>query len=285
MTAGIDGSPATRRVPMWSSGITSWAVARMVIERYGRVNTTLLFADTLAEDEDNYRFNREATAQLGMELTVVCDGRNPQQVNVDTRWLSNSRTAKCSELLKIVPSRKWLEANCDPANTVLYLGLDWTEPERVETNRRMWAPWRVEFPLVEAMKTKEHWIAECRATGVMEPEMYRLGFPHANCGGACVRAGQGQWGHLLRTRGVDPAYDRDRFAKRFTSWEAHERHMNELTRQGKEPVSIVREERRGETVLLPLPKIRQRVESQPALLDLNDWGGCSCFTAGSGFAS
>lgn len=120
-----------RHVVMWSSGITSWAVAKLVIQDHGQENTTLLFADVLAEDEDNYRFNRDAATQLGMELTVVCDGRDPQQVNRDTRWLSNSRAAKCSELLKIKPSREWLEANCDPAETVLYLGLDWTEPERV----------------------------------------------------------------------------------------------------------------------------------------------------------
>ncbi len=260
----------TRHVPMWSSGITSWAVARMVIERHGRDNTTLLFADTRAEDVDNYRFNREASAQLGMDLTVVCDGRTPQQVNVDTRWLSNSRTAKCSELLKIAPSRKWLETNCDPADTILYLGLDWTEPERVDTNRRLWAPWKVEFPLVDAMKPKDHWIAECRATGVMEPEMYRLGFAHANCGGACVRGGQAQWAHLLDVGG--------RFADNFRSWEAHEREMNELLDRGDEPVAVVRDRRGGATRPLPLTVIRQRHEEQPSLLDADDWGGCGCFT-------
>jgi hypothetical protein len=33
---------------MWSGGITSWATARLVIERHGKASTTLLFADTIA---------------------------------------------------------------------------------------------------------------------------------------------------------------------------------------------------------------------------------------------
>ena len=178
-------STVTQHVVAWSSGITSWAVAKIVVARHGTDHTTLLFADTLAEDPDNYRFNEDATRQLGVELTVVCDGRDPQQVNRDTRWLSNSRTAKCSELLKIKPCREWLETHCDPDHTILYLGLDWTEPERVTLNQKFWAPWRVEFPLTEPpLYSKEHWIEECRRGGVVEPEMYRLGFAHANCGGA-----------------------------------------------------------------------------------------------------
>lgn len=275
----------TRHVVMWSSGITSWAVARHVIEQHGRENTVLLFADTHAEDEDNYRFNREASSQLGVPLTVVADGRDPQQVNRDTRWLSNSRTAKCSELLKRIPCRNWVETNCDPDDTILYYGLGWEEMNRVEgtrawwTSRRGWkASWRCEFPLTTELRAyKDHWLDECRRAGVEPPEMYALGFPHANCGGACVRAGQANWGHLLQTRPTGSAYDPQRFAKRFASWEAHEREMNDLTRQGKTPVTIVREERRGQVVSLPLPTIRQRVESQPGLFDGDDWGGCGCW--------
>lgn len=259
----------TRHVVMWSSGITSWAVGREVVRRHGTTDTVLLFADTNAEDPDNYRFNREASALLDMEVTVVADGRDPQQVNRDTRLLSNSRIAKCSDLLKITPTRNWLEAHCDPADTILYLGLDWTEPERIDVNRAKWSPWRTEFPLaMPPLYSKDHWLAEARRDGVEPPSMYGRGYAHANCAGACVRGGQAQWAHLARE---NPAL--------FASWERHEEEMNALTREGKSPISIVRDRRGGVTRPLPLTVIRRLVESKPTLLDVDDWGGCGCFTA------
>lgn len=266
-----------RHVVMWSSGITSAAVGKLVVDEHGRDDVVFLFADTLVEDPDNYRFNREATAALGMELTVVRDGRTPQQVNRDVRLLSNSRVAKCSELLKITPCRRWLETNCDPNDTVLYVGLDWTEDgthpgsekDRVTGNRERWRPWQAEFPLTQPpYHFKDHWLAEFRRLGVEPPNMYRRGYAHANCAGGCVRGGQAQWAHLARE---NPAL--------FASWEEHEAEMNALTRQGKDAVSIVRDRRGGVTRPLPLSVIRRRVESQPTLIDWDDVGGCGCFTS------
>lgn len=46
--------PAKRltRVVQFSGGITSWAVAQRVADRYGIDDLTLLFADTHIEDQD-----------------------------------------------------------------------------------------------------------------------------------------------------------------------------------------------------------------------------------------
>lgn len=263
----------TRHVVMFSSGITSYGASTIVIDRNGRENVTLLFADTLAEDVDNYRFNRDAEKQLGVSITVVCDGRTPQQVLRDRRWIGSAKIAPCSHLLKQVPARRWLEANCDPASTVLYVGLDAYEPERVETNRRMWKPWRVEFPLTEPpYYPKNHWLREARRVGLEPPAMYRYGFPHANCGGACIKAGQGQWGHLLNTALPD------RFADRFHSWDEFEKSMQaELDTKS----AILRDRRGGSTIPLPLTVLRRQVERSQTtapLFDTDDWGGCACFT-------
>jgi hypothetical protein len=45
-----------KRVVMFSGGAASWAAAKRVVERYGVDDVTLLFTDTLMEDEDLYRF-------------------------------------------------------------------------------------------------------------------------------------------------------------------------------------------------------------------------------------
>lgn len=258
----------TQHIVMWSGGITSWAVARLVVERHGTDNVTLLFADTKIEDEDLYRFNEQAVAQLGMELTTVADGRDPWQVFEDKKWLGNTRIAQCSFELKLKPCEDWLESNTDPADTVLYVGVDWTETHRLPAIVKGWQPWTVKAPLTEPpYQDKQQLLAEARAAGLEIPRLYRLGFAHNNCGGACVKGGQAQWARLLEV-----------FPERFARAEAAEQKMRRLL--GKD-VSILRDRTGGDTKPLTLTVLREGIEasrSQQPTFDELDWGGCGCFT-------
>lgn len=263
-----------KHVVMWSGGITSWATARHVIAEHGAANTVLLFADTNAEDEDLHRWNREAAAQLGMDLIRVADEqeRDPWQVFEDKRWLGNTRIAQCSHALKQEPCRDWLTEHTDPTDTTLYVGIDWTETHRIPAVRNGWAPWTVEFPLTQPpYRDKDQWFAEAAAVGLRRPRLYDLGFAHNNCGGACVKGGQAQWARLL-----------DVFPERYARAEAAEEKMRSLL--GKD-VAILRDRTGGTTKPLTLAALRERIEAQkaaqPSLLDLidgDDWGGCGCFT-------
>ncbi|MFI7073633.1 hypothetical protein [Micromonospora sediminicola] len=256
-----------RHVVQMSGGTGSWATARRVADNHGTSNLVLLFADTLAEDPDLHRFLDQAAADIGVPVTRVCDGRTPEQVDVDRRWLSNARVAQCSLELKVKPCRQWLEANCDPASTVLYVGIDWSEQHRVPGVVKGWAPWRVEFPLTEPPWIDKRQVeADLRARGIEMPRLNRLGFPHNNCGGACVRGGQAQWVQLLRT-----------FPERYAAKETHEQRMRaELGAD----VSILKDRSGGETRPLTLTVLRERVQNpaQGDLFDDFDWGGCGCLT-------
>lgn len=53
-----------KHVVMFSGGAGSWAAAKRVAERHGTADLTLLFTDTLMEDEDLYRFLHEAAAAV-----------------------------------------------------------------------------------------------------------------------------------------------------------------------------------------------------------------------------
>jgi hypothetical protein len=103
----------------------------------------------LAEDPDLYRFLNDAVRYLGVPLTRVCDGRDPFEVFADVRYIGNSRVAPCSKWLKQIPCRRWIEQHCDPATTVVYVGLDAGEWHRAPGIARRWGPWRVEFPMAE----------------------------------------------------------------------------------------------------------------------------------------
>jgi hypothetical protein len=259
----------TRRVVQFSGGITSWATARRVADRYGTDDLALLFADTAAEDPDLYRFLFDAAANIGVPLTSIADGRDPYQVFEDVGFLGNSKIAPCSRVLKQEPCRRWLADNTDPTDTVLYVGIDWSEMERLPGIKAGWAPWLVEAPLCEPPYVdKRGWIIEGRRVGLVEPRLYALGYAHNNCGGTCVRGGQAQWAHTLRV-----------FPDRFLRAEAFE----ERFRLKHGDVAILRDRTGGETKPLPLRVLRHRIESQQqneptTLFDTDDWGGCGCLT-------
>lgn len=265
-----------KRVVQFSGGTGSWATARRVADEFGTDDLVLLFADTLAEDDDLYRFLAEAAADIGVPVTRVCDGRTPEQVDVDRRWLSNSKVAQCSLELKIKPCREWLAANCDPADTMLYVGIDWSEADRAPGIVAGWVPWRTDMPLTRPPYLDDYMIDdELRRRGIEPPLLNRLGYPHNNCGGACVRGGQAQWLKLYRTH-----------PERFAAKEAHEQRMR--TELGAD-VAILKTRVGGVTKPLPLTLLRQRIEFEDrngpaALIDRDDWGGCGCLTdfAGAG---
>jgi hypothetical protein len=252
----------------FSTGAASAEVAWRVVAEHGAGNVVLLTADTLKEDPDNWRFAREVATRLDCEWVVLADGRTPMKVGRDEGIVPSDRMAVCSRILK----RKLLDAyraeHYDPADTIVYLGYDWTEPHRVEAARKHWAPWTVECPLTRPPYLWKRQILDLfRERGIEPPRLYEYGFAHANCGGACVRAGQAQWALLLQVN-----------RPRYLEWEAEE----EATRAeiGKD-VSILHDRTGGGPRRpLPLHVFRERIERQPELFDAEDWGACGCLMDG-----
>jgi hypothetical protein len=256
-----------KHVVMFSSGAGSWAAAQRVAEQHGTKNLFLVFADVSMEDEDNYRFLAEASGDIGGTLVHLKDGRDIWQVFKDDRFLGNTRLANCSKYLKQKPSRAWLEANCEPENTTVYLGIDWSEEHRIPANVKGYLPWRTEYPLRKApFLDKRTILDQLRAKGIEPPRLYAQGFSHANCGGGCVRAGQGQFAHLLL---VNP--------ERYAEWEANEEDLRQHL--GKD-VSILRDRRGGTVTPLTLRSFRERHDAEPEQTDMFDIGGCGCFSEG-----
>jgi hypothetical protein len=249
---------------MFSGGAASWAAAKRVSERYPPpTSLVLLFTDTKTEDEDLYRFLDEAAADVGGELVRLADGRDIWQVFKDERFLGNSRADPCSRILKRDLSRAWIEEHCDPAKTILYLGMDWTEMHRLDRARLAWTPWVVEGPMTEPpYRTKAEILDDLRAAGIRPPRLYDLGFAHNNCGGGCIKAGQSHFAHLLQV-----------FPARYAEWETKEEDVRQHIGAD---VAILRDRTDGESAPLTLRALRERLEAG-ATLPMFDLGGCGCF--------
>lgn len=234
-----------------------------MIERHGFEDVTLLFADTLMEDWDLYRFLDDASAKLGVGVTRVSEGRSVWELFEEKGMLGNSRFPLCSVMLKREVLDGWRKKHCDPAETTVYVGLDWTEPHRLEQTRKALPDWKVEAPMIdEPLWDKCRMLDELRRLGIKPPRLYEMGFPHNNCGGFCVKAGQAHFAHLLRT-----------MPERYAFHEAKERALR--ARVGKD-YSILNDRRgNGKKKTLTLEMLRRRIEAGESF-DRNDWGGCGC---------
>ena len=254
---------------MFSGGSGSWAAARRVVEEHGPENMTLLFTDTRMEDEDLYRFIHEAADNIGVPLTTITEGRNPWHVFFDVRFLGNSRRDPCSMILKRDMADQWLQDNCDPKDTVCYVGIDWTEEHRFTRlrDRRALDGWTYRAPLCEEpLISKKDVAIWLDLYGIKQPRLYDMGFSHNNCGGFCVKAGQGHFANLLQ-----------KLPERYAKHEAMEQAIR--TYLGKD-VSILTD-RRGDNVKKPLTlkDLRFRIEAGEKV-DKFEIGGCGCFADG-----
>jgi hypothetical protein len=251
-----------KHVVQFSGGVGSWAAAKRAAERYGTADIVLLFADVMDEHPDLYRFLDEAAAHIGVQVTRISDGRTPRQVMRDERMIGNSGKDPCSKILKRQLLDRWRKANCDPASTICHIGIDWTESHRFEGFRDRIAPWKADAPLLWAPMLSKvdamQWLAR---EGIELPLLYRVGFSHNNCGGACIKAGQGQWAKLLR---FNPEL--------YAEWEDWEQEMREVVGDH----SILRDRSRSaQTQVLTLREFRRRVKDG-GRIDQLELGGCGC---------
>lgn len=272
---------AMKHVVNFSGGIGSWAAAKRVVERHGASDVTLLFADTMFEDDDLYRFLDEAAANvfrnMPPNLVRIADGRTPWDVFFDERFLGNSLIDPCSKILKRQLLDRWMSANCDPTETICYVGVDWSERHRFYGDKRKKGlrarkaeqGWTYEAPMCDApYLTKGDMIRQLEAEGIDRPRLYEWGFTHNNCGGFCVKAGIRQFS-LLWARKPD--------FYRFNE-DAEQRIRAFLCR---DDISILTEDRAGKTYPLTLRDLRLRLEAASAserqmMMNFGPAGGCGC---------
>jgi hypothetical protein len=250
-------------VVMFSGGLGSWAAGKRRRETHPDNRMVLLFADTKTEDADLYRFLPEAAANIGAELVVTAEGRDIWQVFRDRRFLGNTRVDPCSEELKRTHLRKYIEREFDPATATIVIGFGPEEGSRIGKAAKYWHPWRVAYPMADTPHLAGYEVlAWAEREGLDPPALYDLGFEHNNCGGGCIKAGVGQFVHLLKVRP-------DTYAK----WEAGEQGIRQYL--GKD-VAILRDRRGGTTKPMTLTVLRERVAAGEEFPRANRFS-CGCF--------
>lgn len=259
----------THYIVMFSGGLTSYEAARRAIEAHGHENVRIWFADTNTEDEDLYRFNADVERILDHPIEVLDnDGVSVWDSFFKNRMMGNTRLDPCSKFLKRMPLRKKLEQEYpNPDDAVVVLGMDGIEDcNRTKRAEKHQLPYKTWFPLLEEpIVMKSHIARELQKQGIARPRLYDYGFSHNNCGGFCVKAGQGQFAHLLKV-----------FPERYAFHEQKEQEFREFI--GKD-VSILRDRRGGEVKPMTMKDLRERIEAGEQF-DYDTGWECLCFVEG-----
>lgn len=235
-------------VVSFSSGLSSAIAANRVIDRFGKEAVRLVFMDTRIEDDDNYRFMDDFEKRFGVQIIRLAEGRTPYEVSRAEHVIPNNKLAPCTFRLKIELFRAWLAQQEKPLT--VHIGYDVFELERCETTRKNYEGlgYAVDFPLLWNPYELRPYVQVVRTDwGIEPPRMYQIGYTHANCGGLCVKQGQGDW---LRTL--------VNFPERFQMVEDWEREMRKNPTNAN--YAILKEVRNKETFPLTLETLRQRYE-------------------------
>jgi hypothetical protein len=243
------------------SGGKGSAISALIAHEKG-LDFNLIFADTGIEDEDLHRFNGDVARAVGREIIKLRDGRTPWDVFIDRKYIGNTRTAHCSTELKTKPVFAWLAENSE-ADDPLVLGMDWEEIDRIERAREFWAPRPVVSLLIKHKVYRQQYSEILERYGIAPPRLYLQGFSHNNCGGFCVKAGQGQFARLL--------------ASNPERYKFHELEMQRAMQDiGPTARPFLRRKNDGETEYLTLKEFRE-LREKGGQVDAYSPEGCGCF--------
>ncbi len=260
----LEHLPAIRYVVSFSTGASSAVTAKRALDRYGKANVDLVFADVLVEDADNYRFLADCESYFDSPITVLRDGRTPLEVAEQEHIIPNQKIAPCTRELKIKPFIGYLRGVQNMGEQpIALLGMGWNEKHRMNAPRKNYGTigvW-VDYPLVWYPVVGDP-VGEVKAWGITPPRMYAKGFKHANCGAqGCVKQGARDWKRTLQ-----------HFPDSFAKTEAWETRMREDARFS--DYAFLRDSTGGTVKAKTLRQLREETEAaderQSRLFDLED---------------
>lgn len=187
-----------RRIVTWFSCGTASAVnTKLIIEKFGADHEVVIARCLVPEEHpDNDRFAKDCEAWFGQPVQNLRSEEYKSCADVwrRTRYMSGSKGARCTiEMKKAV---RWaFEQSWYP--DAQGFGFTRDEASRAEQFRKSNPEVNLISLLIENGLNKAACHAMVERAGIRIPEMYRLGFPNANCIG-CVKAQSPKYWNRVR---------------------------------------------------------------------------------------
>ena len=193
----------TDKIAVWfSCGAASAVALKLTVDKYGADRVRAVNNPVANEHEDNRRFLRDVSEWVGIEIE---DAKNPKYPDADCVDVWDDKKAMsiivpgkgsiapCTDKLKKDARYEW-----ERHNHVDWHVLGFTADEKKRHARFVMSERENVLPiLIDAGMSKEDCWTMLRSAGVDLPEMYKLGYPNANCIG-CVKATSPTYWNLVR---------------------------------------------------------------------------------------
>lgn len=190
-------------IAVWfSCGAASAVAAKLTLLEYGNIaNIHILNNPVVEEHADNLRFLKDCESWFGQKIETVINPSathcSAEQIWEDRNYMSGVKGAPCTMILKREARMKWEHKN-EVDWHVLGFTADKKEVARhdnfVTTQRNNVIP-----VLIEGGVTKGQCYQIIKDAGIEVPEIYKLGYPNANCIG-CVKATGISYWQLVRKK-------------------------------------------------------------------------------------
>lgn len=251
-----------KHIVSFSGGMGSFAEAKACVDKFGKENVILVFADTLMEDEDLYRFKDECVAFLGCELVTLTEGRTPFEIFKDVKFMGNSMVDPCSKLLKREPLNRWFKKNYQPQEAQMHLGIDYSEEHRLVGVQTRMKPYVYRSTLIEDGRIINKDYSE--QFGIKRPRLYNWKLGHNNCGGFCIKAGLGHYKALFEAN-----------SERYAEFEAKEADVYESL-GAVYPFLKKTEDKVLKRLTLKEYREQYLELNKVSVEDAQEYGGCGC---------
>jgi hypothetical protein len=185
-------------VVWFSCGAASAVAAKVTLEKYGEDNNVRIVNNPIKEEHvDNLRFLKDVEKWIGKDIEFALSSKFPnascKEVWDWKKFMSGPMGAPCTKFLKKNARQEWEKNN---NSDYLVLGFTYDEQKRAErfmlTERNNLLP-----VLIEEKITKQDCFDMLLNKGLKLPQIYKHGFPNANCIG-CVKATSPTYWNLVR---------------------------------------------------------------------------------------
>lgn len=177
------------KVAWFSAGVSSFVAA------YLSKPDKIIYIDIDDQHPDSMRFVLDCEALLNTPIEII---KSPYgSVENACRafgYINGVGGAKCTSVLKKRVRKEWEQAHKGTALTYVW-GFDCTEQARADRLNQTMPYAEHQFPLIDAMMTKDDAHGFAKRLGIKRPYMYDLGYSNNNCIG-CVKGGMWYWNKI-----------------------------------------------------------------------------------------
>lgn len=196
-------------IAVWfSCGAASAVAAKKTIEKYGDIANIRVINNPIKEEHsDNMRFLKDVEEWLGIAIEFAENDKYPSNACVDVwhkrQFMSGPQGAPCTVELKKKARQQWESLNHADWHV---LGFTFDEKRRsdrfIEGERSNLIP-----VLIDEGLNKQDCFNIIESAGIDLPEIYKMGYPNANCIGCVKATSPTYWNHV---RKMHPAIFKDR---------------------------------------------------------------------------